>query len=124
MDWKPVANGTGRPHKGWGGMEMLQAARARGFPLLEILVGLTILGALITIFSRLMSGSSRKLSVTASSFFAIQLANKVKTDLAEEAQINAAFLEYLENYPEMTSLDRVVEGKSVCFRHPEFRREA
>ncbi len=96
--------------------------RGNGFTLLEILIALGVLASMVLTISQLMSDSSRRMRVTANSFFAIQLAGKVMADLSEEVKSSPAFLEFLAAFPEMAGPDPVVDAQSVYFRYLSDRK--
>ena len=85
--------------------------------LLEILFATLIFSSLIAAFGMVLSSSNKKMTATGNYFFAIQIASKVITDLAEEAQTTPGVLDFLQAYLEMTTHDRVTEGQSVYFRY-------
>ncbi len=86
------------------------------FTLVEILIGLMVFATLVGGFTMLLSGSGKAMQMSANSFSAIHLGEKVMIDLLVEAQMNASILDLSEEFPEMLSHDQVIEAQSSYFR--------
>jgi len=89
----------------------------RCFSPLELLIAVGVFTVLVIVFFQLMQSSQSRMSLSANSLYSTQVAAKVAADLSEEARISTTLLELLEEFPDLTTADGVVEGQSVYFRH-------
>jgi len=100
------------------------SAKKSGFTLVEILFAVIIFSALLFGISILTSGSGHFMKLSANSFQAFHLGSKVLEDVVEEGRINGDILSQLNQFPELSALDPVLESQSVYFRYLKDRKPA
>ncbi|MBF0548458.1 MAG: hypothetical protein HQM08_28745 [Candidatus Riflebacteria bacterium] len=98
-------------------------SKSLGFTLVEVLVTTVVALIILGITTKLIESGTKKVSGTTNSFHAIHLSSKVFYDVMEESRVQGNLLSAINDFPELSTKNQVVDALSIYFRYIKDRED-